>query len=319
MTIKKKRGLFIAGITTAFTIALGLLTAPAGFGGIITDSFTEAEANPVSKGFDYAEDVPKWDGKTAYVKVNNNKPYFTRKQLKNRRSYESYGKLDKLGRCTKTIANIGTDLMPARQRGEIGMVKPTGWHTVKYKGIDGNYLYNRCHLIGYQLTGENANKRNLITGTRYLNIEGMLPFENLVADYLHQNRSNHVLYRVTPVFKGKELLARGVLMEGQSIEDNGRGVRFCVFCYNAQPDVTINYKNGSSEGPEFTGSSNSSRENDVKNEIMMVYVLNTNTKKFHLPSCQSVKDMSARNKATVRAKRSNLINQGYEPCGRCRP
>ncbi|MGN0240654.1 MAG: DNA/RNA non-specific endonuclease, partial [Candidatus Weimeria sp.] len=207
------------------------------------------------KGFDF-KDVPQWDGRNPYVAVNNNNPFFTEKELENSRSYEKYGNLDSLGRCTSCIACIGKDLMPSKTRGYISDVRPTGWHTVKYKGIDGNYLYNRCHLIGYQLTGENANEKNLITGTRYLNIDGMLPFENAVAEYVKSGTDVHVLYRVTPVFTGNDLLARGVLMEGRSIEDNGKGINFCVFCYNVQPNVTIDYADGSSTGPEYTGSGN---------------------------------------------------------------
>lgn len=204
-------------------------------------------------GFSY-KDIPAWDKKHPYVTVNDNTPYFKASSLKRAKSYEKYAQLDSLGRATRATACIGTDLMPEKSRGYIGNVKPTGWHTVKYNGIDGNYLYNRCHLIGYQLTGENANEQNLITGTRYLNIDGMLDFENEVADYLHKNPKNHVLYRVTPIYKDDDLLCRGVLMEGYSIEDHGSGVKFCTFAYNVQPSVTIRYSDGVSEGPAFTGS-----------------------------------------------------------------
>lgn len=317
---------FPAGLLVAFLIIASAAGTGADLNGQqITNAVVDAEANPVPKGFSYSEDVPEWNGKKAYVKVNHNKPYFTSEQLKSTRSYENYGKLDSLGRCSKATANIGTDLMPTETRGAIGSVRPTGWHTVKYAGIDGNYLYNRCHLIGYQLTGENANEENLITGTRYLNIEGMLPFEDEVADYLHSNPDDHVLYRVTPVFKGKEMLARGVLMEAESIEDKGRGVMFCAFCYNVQPGVTINYKDGSSRGPEYTGSTPStkqktengrSRQNDSGKHT---YVLNTNTKKFHKPSCSSVRQMADHNKKTVKEKRKTLISEGYSPCKRCNP
>lgn len=290
----------------------------------LPDVSVTAGANPVPKGFDYNK-VPKWDKKHAFVKINKNKPYFSKKQLKSTKSYEKYGKLDKYGRCTTTIACIGTDLMPKKVRGEIGMIKPTGWHTVKYAGIDGNYLYNRCHLIGYQLTGENANNKNLITGTRYLNIEGMLPFENEIADYLRNNWNDHVLYRVTPVFIGKELVARGVLMEGQSIEDNGKSIRFCVFCYNNQPGITINYKDGSSKGPEYTGSTSETKEKTENSRSRQndngrhTYVLNVNTRKIHKPSCPSVSRISSDNRETVREKRKTLINRGYSPCGICKP
>lgn len=191
-----------------------------------------------------AATIPKYTGKI-YVAQNKNRPKFSKTQLKNKKSYEKYGKLDKYGRCTTAIANVGRNLMPTTERGAIGMIKPTGWHTVKYNCVNGKYLYNRCHLIGYQLTGENANKKNLITGTRALNVDGMLPFENMVADYVKET-GNHVLYRVTPVFKGKEKLARGVKMEAQSIEDKGKGIKFNVFVFNVQKGIVINYKDGSS-------------------------------------------------------------------------
>nr|WP_330361255.1 DNA/RNA non-specific endonuclease [Lachnobacterium bovis] len=174
--------------------------------------------------------------------MNDNKPFFDDKLL-TKKSFEYYSDLDSLGRCGFAVASIGQDLMPTQKRGAIGMVKPTGWHTIKYDHVDGKYLYNRCHLIGYQLTAENANKQNLITGTRYLNVEGMLPFENLVADYVKET-NNHVLYRVTPIFKGNDLVAKGVLIEGKSVEDKGEGVTFNVFCYNTQPKVSIDYKTG---------------------------------------------------------------------------
>ena len=190
-------------------------------------------------------DVPAYSGK-AYISVNGNVPYFTAAELTTT-SFETYSDLDTLGRCGVTYACIGQDLMPTKERGSIGMVKPTGWHTVRYDDlVDGKYLYNRCHLIGYQLTGENANTQNLITGTRYLNIEGMLPFENMVADYI-QETDNHVLYRVTPIFEGNNLLANGVLMEGYSVEDKGAGVSYCVFAYNVQPGIEIDYATGESK------------------------------------------------------------------------
>ena len=185
---------------------------------------TQENVTTIVETFDFAA-VPAYDG-TAYVAVNDNVPFFTEEELSSA-SYETYGELDPLGRCTVCVASVGQDLMPAEERGNIGAVKPTGWHTVKYDFVDGKYLYNRCHLIGYQLTGENANEKNLITGTRYLNIEGMLPFENMVADYVKET-DQHVMYRVTPVFEGDNLLAAGVLMEGKSVEDNGEGVLFCV-------------------------------------------------------------------------------------------
>ena len=227
--------------------------------------------------------------------------------------------------------------MPTTERGNIGSVKPTGWHTVKYSGIDGNYLYNRCHLIGYQLTAENANEKNLITGTRYMNVDGMLPFENMVADYIKET-NNHVLYRVTPIFEENNLLASGVLMEAKSVEDNGEGVLFNVYCYNVQPGIKIDYKTGESTGPEYTGATtnNTSKKEettssskavqntkigeDISNQNVTVsYILNTNTKKFHETNCPSVKQMSEKNKKEYSGNRNDLISQGYEPCVNCKP
>jgi DNA-entry nuclease len=187
--------------------------------------------------------IPAYDGK-AYVAVNNNEPFFTDSDMTTT-AFENYSDLDSLGRCGVAYANICKEIMPTEKRGKIGMIKPSGWHTVKYDVIKDRYLYNRCHLIGYQLAGENANPKNLITGTRYLNVEGMLPFENLVADYVN-NTGNHVLYRVTPMFSGSNLVANGVLIEAKSVEDNGGGILFNVYCFNVQPGVGINYENGDS-------------------------------------------------------------------------
>jgi DNA-entry nuclease len=180
-----------------------------------------------------------------YVAVNGNVPYFTDEDMTTD-SYETYAPLDTLGRCGVVEACIGRDLMPTEERGSIGQVKPSGWQTIKYDFVNGKYLYNRCHLIGFQLTGENANTSNLITGTRYMNVEGMLPFENMVADYIRET-DNHVLYRVTPVFRDNELVARGVLIEAKSVEDNGDGILFCVYVYNNQPGVQIDYLTGHSK------------------------------------------------------------------------
>lgn len=180
----------------------------------------------------------------AYVVVNDNVPEFTEKELTDE-AYECYSELDSLNRCGYAMACIGKELMPTEERGSIGQVKPSGWHTVKYDFVDGKYLYNRCHLIGFQLSGENANEKNLITGTRYMNVEGMLPFENMVADYVKET-GNHVLYRVTPVFDDNNLVARGVQMEALSIEDDGEGISYNVFVYNKQPGVEIDYATGES-------------------------------------------------------------------------
>ena len=187
------------------------------------------------------ENIPPYDG-TPYEVLNDNQPSFTEEDMTDV-SYEFYSDLDELGRCGVTEACIGRDLMPTEKRGDISSVKPTGWVQNQYDFVDGKSLWNRCHLIGFQLAGENANECNLITGTRYLNVEGMLPFENLVADYVKET-DNHVLYRVTPAFQGTELVARGVQMEAYSVEDSGDGVCFNVFCYNVQPGVEIDYATG---------------------------------------------------------------------------
>lgn len=256
-----------------------------------------------------------YDGKP-YVVINDNDPDFTDADMTTT-SFESYGELDGLGRCTTAFANIGKDLMPAEKRGSIGEVKPTGWQTAKYDNVDGKYLYNRCHLIGYQLTGENANEKNLITGTRYLNVDGMLPFENMVADYIKET-NNHVLYRVTPVFSGDNLVASGVQMEAKSVEDNGDGILFNVYCFNAQPGIAIDYATGNSHlDNSVTESSSQAAVSDSAN--VQTYVLNTNTKKFHKESCNSAKSMDASNKKIYTGSRQEIIDMGYEACGVCKP
>ena len=211
------------------------------------EKYEESQNNALpeyeGEGAESVEEIPEFSD-AAYVAVNDNVPFFMPEEITDE-SYEYYSDLDELGRCGVTMACIGVDIMPTEDRGEIGSVKPTGWHSVKYDIVDGKYLYNRCHLIGFQLAGENANKKNLITGTRYLNIEGMLPFENLVADYVQETK-NHVMYRVTPLFDGDDLVAHGVLMEGWSVEDEGEGVCFCVYAYNAQPGIVIDYATGES-------------------------------------------------------------------------
>ncbi len=253
------------------------------------------------------DDLPAYSGEP-YVTINNNEPFFTQED-RTTDSYETYGALDALGRCGTAQANIGVDLMPTEDRGSIGQVKPSGWQTVKYDIVDGKYLYNRCHLIGFQLTGENANEKNLITGTRYLNVDGMLPFEDLVADYVKETE-NHVLYRVTPLFQGDELVARGVLMEGLSVEDDGEGICFCVYAYNVQPGVVIDYATGES-----------ALEGEVSNEgdAPTSYVINTNSGKFHLPTCSSVANMAPGNRQDYAGDRQSLLDQGYTPCGVCKP
>lgn len=254
--------------------------------------------------------IPDYTG-TAFVVVNNNVPFFSDNDLSDT-VFETYSELDELGRCGMAYANICQDLMPDTERESIGQVKPSGWHTINYHElIDGNYLYNRCHLIGYQLAGENANEKNLITGTRYLNVEGMLPFENQIADYV-KSTNHHVLYRVTPIFKDRELVCRGVLMEAQSIEDNN--CVFCVYCYNVQPGIGIDYTTGDS------WIENSAVESSTKNEQPdITYILNTNSKKIHRPSCSSIADMSPKNKKETNLSKDELILQGYQPCKICNP
>lgn len=263
------------------------------------------------------EEIPEFSDQ-AYVVLNDNQPEFDESDYTTE-SFEQYSELDSLGRCGTAVANVGKDLMPTEKRGEITPVKPTGWHSVKYDCVEGKYLYNRCHLIGYQLSGENANKKNLLTGTRYLNIEGMLPFENEVADYVKET-DNHVLYRVTPVYEGDDLVASGVQMEGWSVEDNGEGVCFNVYAYNNQPGVEIDYATGDSNLADAGSLENkSSEQEETKNESGESYIINTNTHKFHKPSCSSVADTKEENKETVTESRSELIEKGYEPCRRCHP
>ena len=248
------------------------------------------------------ETVPAFSD-SPFVALENNEPKFTQKE-KSKTSYEFYSELDSLGRCGEARACIGKDLMPTEKRGEIGQIKPTGWRTARYEEVDGKFLYNRCHLIGFQLSGENANEKNLITGTRYLNVQGMLPFENMVADYIKET-GNHVLYRVVPIFKGNNLLASGVEMEAESVEDGGEDIRFHVYCYNVQPGIVLDYKTGDNYRPNTSGTKE--------------YVLNTNSKKFHLPTCESIGSIAPKNKRTYKGARGNLLAQGYEPCGNCHP
>ena len=235
--------------------------------------------------------------------VDGNQPDFPGEDMTSV-SFETYSELDTLGRCGVAYANVGQDLMPTEDRESISSVTPSGWINREY---DGEYLYNRCHLIGFQLTGENANEENLITGTRYMNVDGMLPFENLVADYVKET-DNHVLYRVTPVFEGQNLVASGVQMEAWSVEDEGEGVCFNVYVYNVQPGITIDYATGESwqEGAEPQSGETT-------------YILNTNSHKFHDPDCSSVSGMSTANRQEYTGSREDLIAQGYTPCGQCNP
>lgn len=295
--------------------------------------------------------IPAYDGK-AYVAVNNNEPFFTDSDMTTT-AFENYSDLDSLGRCGVAYANICKDIMPTEERGKIGMIKPSGWHTVKYDVIKDRYLYNRCHLIGYQLAGENANPKNLITGTRYLNVEGMLPFENLVADYVN-NTGNHVLYRVTPMFSGSNLVANGVLIEAKSVEDNGGGILFNVYCYNVQPGVGINYENGdswldgtttqqqstqtdtpqnegsqssagsgagengssgSTTGSALSGSDSSAAENSAADSSNSETMVHITAtgKKYHRAGCRTLK------KSDTEVTLDEAKSMGLSPCGICNP
>lgn len=257
-------------------------------------------------------DIPLYSD-SAYVAVNGNHPSFTEDQLVTE-AYEYYSELDTLGRCGYAMACVGTETMPTEERGSIGQVKPSGWHTVKYDFVDGKYLYNRCHLIGYQLTGENANERNLITGTRYLNIEGMLPFENMIADYVKETQ-NHVVYRVTPVFQNDERLARGVQLEAYSVEDQGAGICFNVYAYNVQPGVVIDYATGESAVSEMDAEAVTT--NGTTGTTL--YILNLNSMKFHNENCGNANEISEKNRQERSVDRETLIAEGFTPAQCCEP
>lgn len=259
------------------------------------------------------EEVPAYSG-SPYVELDGNQPGFSLEE-RTTDSFETYSTLDALGRCGPAYACIGQDLMPTEDRESISSVRPTGWVQAEYDFVEGGSLYNRCHLIGFQLTGENANEENLITGTRYMNVEGMLPFENMVADYIKET-GNHVLYRAIPIFEGENLVASGVVMEALSVEDEGEGVCFHVYVYNVQPGVEIDYATGESWE---TGDSAFSALESQAEEQETDYVLNTSSKKFHRPDCPSVDSMSGKNRQEYHGTREELIAQGYEPCGSCNP
>lgn len=262
------------------------------------------------------ETVPVYSGEP-YTELNGNIPYFTDRE-KTEDVFEHYSDLDTLGRCGAAYANICKELMPTEKRGEIGMIKPTGWHTVRYDDIiSDKYLYNRCHLIGFQLAGENANEKNLVTGTRYMNVDGMLLFENMIADYVKET-DNHVLYRVTPIFVGDDLVCRGVEMEAYSVEDNGEGTSFHVFVYNIQPGIEIDYATGDS----WVANSMADIVDDTEEHAQYattLYVINAKTRKFHFPDCDSVGKISKQNKKERETDRAELIAEGYTPCGSCKP
>lgn len=247
------------------------------------------------------EDIPEYSGKT-YVPINNNVPEFSEKD-KTTKSFEFYSELDKLGRCGVAFANIGEDLMPTEKRGSISQVRPSGWQSIQYDNVQGKSLYNRCHLIGFQLTAENANEKNLITGTRYFNVEGMLPFENMVTDYIKETK-NHVLYRVTPIYEGDDLVARGVLMEAYSVEDEGEGISFNVYIYNVQPGIVIDYSNGDSYLLEENKEDSTSKE---KVEIRG----NSKSKIYHVPGQNAYKDMKNSKNLVIFGSEKEAKENGY--------
>lgn len=283
--------------------------------------------------------------KAAEATAASQEPSFTSEELAyaaEHKGFKHYDELDDLGRCGTAVACLGPETMPAEgeERESIGMIKPTGWHTVRYEGVDGEYLYNRCHLIGWQLSAENANERNLVTGTRWMNTEEMLAVENKVADYIH-GTGNHVLYRATPVFEGDELVCRGVLLEAQSIEDGGTGISESTWCPNTQPGIIIDYETGdnreetdgsalaaasaaeAAQAAETEGPGGAADEqdpaSDAQDDAETAYILNTNTRRFHDPSCSSVDEINPQNRSMFSGERAELVAQGYRPCGRCNP
>lgn len=257
---------------------------------------------------DVFKDTPTFS-EYPYVVVNENKPIFSDKEL-TPNCVEKYSELDELGRCGVAFAVIGKESMPTGKRQDISHIRPTGWHTTKYDIVSGKYLYNRCHLIAYQLTNENANAKNLITGTRYMNEQGMLPFENLVADYIKET-DNHVAYRVSPVFKDDNLLAYGVQIEALSIEDNGAGICFNIYCFNAQPNVLIDYNTGESSleiDYEYITDGNEKPD----------YILDSKCKEYHLPSCEKIADIENGYKLNYIGNKEKLKELEYSPCKKCK-
>lgn len=284
------------------------------------------------------DEIPGYSG-AAYVEINGNQPFFTEDEITDE-AFESYSELDALGRCGVAFACIGIEIMPTEERGDIASVTPSGWeygglsNNNTYDFVENGYVYNRCHLIGFQLAGENDNERNLITGTRYLNIEGMLPFENMISDYV-EDTENHVMYRVTPIYNGFDYVAQGVLMEGYSVEDNGWAICFCIFAYNVQPGVTIDYFTGVNVAngeklPEIDSSDDN--RNEVADEGSdkgeddgdhsgeeVSYVLNTNSKKFHLPDSSCVGKINEENRKNYYGTKEELEADGYVACKLCKP
>ena len=259
--------------------------------------------------------LPAYTG-TAYTIVNNNQPNFSAAELTTK-GYEKYSSLDNLGRCGVALASCGKEIMPGanEERGSISSIKPTGWIQRSYSGVSGGYLWNRCHLIGWQLSAENANRQNLITGTRYMNINGMLPFENMVADYIRET-GKHVAYRITPIFEGNNLVCSGVQMEAYSIEDEGESICFNVYCYNVQPGIAINYATGDSSGPSSstTTSTPSTEQGDTNDNQAasgdMVWIPNSGSKYHSRSGCSNMKNPR-------QVTKQEAENEGYEPCKKC--
>ena len=303
------------------------------------DASSQLAAAPRPVGDLTLEEVPAWSG-TPSVEVFGNVPDFTEADLTTN-TYLGFSELDGLGRAGRAVACLGTETVPMRERGSISEIRPSGWHSVTYDVVEGGSLYNRCHLIAHELCGVNADERNLITGTRYLNVDGMLPFENRVTSYI-VSTGNHVLYRVTPLYQGSDLVARGVQMEALSVEDGGAGIRFNVFAYNVQPGIGIDYATGASwrTGEAVDGALGSSVVGAAQTEApssqsqadegavldrngrdvsTAAYVLNTRSMRFHRPDCDSVRDMKQANRLAIDDSREEIVSQGYRPCGRCNP
>ena len=306
----------------ALALSLLLALAPALSGCGLADAVLGPELPQISGSALEAEEVPAYEG-FATAEVDGGEPSFTQEEVGyalSNEGFESYSRLDSLGRCGAATACVGPETMPAagEERSSISEVRPSGWHSSRYDFVDGESLYNRCHLVGWQLSAENANERNLVTGTRSMNAQGMLPYENEVAEYVDRT-GNHVLYRATPIFSGDELVCRGVQMEALSLEDGGEGVSFNVFCYNVEPGVDIDYATGDNAEDPSGGVGDEVRSADRGEEGARDYVLNTNTMRFHDPGCPSVTEGSRRNMREWRGSRDELVARGYEPCGRCDP
>lgn len=319
-------GLSLAGCTTegpsaqqsasAHTAAASSAVSQGSEESVITEA-----ANPLSSqvaAIDW-DSLPSYDGRPS-VEVNGGVPSFTDED-RARGPFKEFSSLDALGRCGAAFMLVTPETLAWEERGSIGMIKPSGWQTIRYDWVDGGYLFNRCHLLGYQLSGENANPLNLITGTRSLNTQGMLPAENRI-DYYVETTGASVLLRVTPVFLGEELVARGVLMEAQSAADGGAGLQFCLWCPNAEPGVSIDYATGESTGAAPAAAVAPETAQDATpapSAVASSYVLNTNTHKFHRPDCTSVGKMKAKNRSDFQGTREEAMALGYDPCKICQP